>query len=147
MSYTNILVHAVWATKSRKKLLETKHRNLLFKHIREYASSKNIYILEINGFTDHVHCLISLSADQNMATIMQLLKGESSNWANKHLDFSEKFGWQHDYFAVSVSQSHLEVVRNYIRNQESHHAQKDFEQEYQAFIAKYGFEERQDLKG
>lgn len=141
MPFTRILVHAVWATKARKKLLTTNNRLLLFEHIREYAVTKGIQLLEINGFTDHVHCLISISPDQNMATIMQLLKGESSFWANKHLEFPEKFSWQNDYFAVSVSQSHQTVVRNYIRNQESHHAKKTFEEEYQAFIVKYEFKE------
>lgn len=141
MPFTRILVHAVWATKMRKKLLNTENRYRLFEHIREYAASKNIHLLEINGFTDHVHCLIAISPDQNMATIMQLLKGESSFWANKHLEFPEKFGWQSDYFAVSVSQSHQAVVRSYIRNQELHHTKKTFEEEYQAFIAKYELEE------
>jgi REP element-mobilizing transposase RayT len=141
MPYTRILVHVVWATKVRKKLLTTKNRHRLFVHIRDYSSSKDIHLLEINGFTDHVHCLISVSPNQNIASIVQLLKGESSFWANKHLEFPEKFSWQNDYFAVSVSQSHEAVVRNYIRNQEFHHSKKSFEEEYQAFIAKYGFSE------
>ena len=141
MPYTRILVHVVWATKVRKKLLTTKNRHRLFVHILDYSSSKDIHLLEINGFTDHVHCLISVSPNQNIASIVQLLKGESSFWANKHLEFPEKFSWQNDYFAVSVSQSHEAVVRNYIRNQEFHHSKKSFEEEYQAFIAKYGFSE------
>lgn len=141
MPYTRILIHAVWATKDRKKLLEQEHRRRLFEHLHEYATAKNIHLLEVNGFNDHVHCLISVSPDQNVATLMQLLKGESSHWANKHLKFSEKFGWQDEYFAVSVSESHFEAVRSYIRNQESHHAKKTFEQEYQEFMTKYGFEE------
>ena len=140
MPHTRILVHAVWATQSRKKLLVTKHRRQLFQHIREYAASQNIHLLEINGFTDHVHCLISMSPVQSIAKIMQLLKGESSHWANKELVFPEKFSWQSDYFAVSVSESHFERVRAYIRNQEVHHAQKTFEQEHQEFVARYEFE-------
>jgi hypothetical protein len=75
----------------RKKLLTTENRRRLFVHIREYSTTKDIHLLEINGFTDHVHCLISVSPDQNIAAIIQLLKGESSFWANKHLQFPEKF--------------------------------------------------------
>jgi len=55
-----------------------------------------------------------MSADQNISTIMNLIKGESSFWANRNLSFSEDFGWQDEYFAVSVSQSHLDLVNNYI---------------------------------
>ena len=53
---------------------------------------------------------------------------------------SEKFEWQDEYFAVSVSESMIEVVRNYIKKQEDHHVKKTFQDEYDAFISKYGFE-------
>lgn len=88
-----------------------------------------------------MHCLISMSADQNVATIMNLIKGESSFWANRHLEWKEKFGWQDEYFAVSVSQSHLEVVNKYIIKQEVHHREKSFREEYQEFIKKYPFKD------
>lgn len=141
MSFTKILIHAVWSTKYRKPLLNASARIQLFNQIRLYATSKNIHLLEVNGYTDHIHCLISLSADQNIAQVIQLLKGYSSYWANKHLGLPEKFGWQNEYFAVSISQSHLERVRNYIRKQESHHAVKGYAQEYEAFVTKYHFDQ------
>ena len=52
----------------------------------------------------------------------------------------EKFAWQDEYFAVSVSESMIENVRNYIKNQEKHHQKKTFAEEYQEFIEKYNFE-------
>jgi REP element-mobilizing transposase RayT len=81
-----------------------------------------------------------MSSDQNIATLMNLIKGESSFWANRNLQWSEKFGWQDEYFAVSVSQSHFEVVNRYISNQEEHHTKKTFQEEYDEFMAKYPFE-------
>ena len=142
MPYTKILIHAVWATKDRKHLLKKENREALLDHIIEYSKSKGIHIININGSTEHLHCLLSLSNDQNIATIMNLLKGESSFWANKNLKFSEKFGWQDEYFAVSVSQSHFKIVNDYISNQEEHHKKKTFQEEYNEFIKNYGFEER-----
>jgi putative transposase len=71
---------------------------------------------------------------------MQLLKGESSFWINKHKLCKQKFEWQDDYFAVSVSESILDRVREYIKNQETHHKKKSFKQEYNEFIEKYGFQ-------
>ena len=52
----------------------------------------------------------------------------------------EKFEWQDEYFAVSVSESAIDKVRNYIKNQEEHHSKKTFQEEYEDFISKYGFE-------
>lgn len=53
----------------------------------------------------------------------------------------EKFSWQDEYFAVSVSESKLNDVRKYIENQVEHHKKKTFKEEYDEFIKKYGFEE------
>jgi REP element-mobilizing transposase RayT len=140
MPFTKIFIHAVWATKDRKPLMNNESKNSLCQHMKEYSSTKNIYLLNVNGHQNHIHCLISLSPEQNIATVMNLLKGESSHWANKHLEFSEKFGWQDEYFAVSVSQSHFNAVNNYINNQEEHHRKKTFQEEYEEFVKNYQFE-------
>ena len=55
-----------------------------------------------------------------------------------------KFQWQEEYFAVSVSESQVNAVRKYIRNQEEHHKMKTYMQEYDEFIQKYGFRVIQD---
>ena len=72
---------------------------------------------------------------------MNLVKGESSYWANKRLKWPEKFGWQDDYFAVSVGESQFDAVDRYISNQEEHHQRKTFQQEYDEFIKNYQFED------
>jgi putative transposase len=141
MPYIRILVHTVWATKDRKPLMNKKNKDLMCQHIREYAPTKNIHLLNINGWLNHLHGIISLSSDQNIATVMGLIKGESSFWANKNLSWSEKFGWQDDYFAVSVSQSQLNILNRYIDNQEEHHKTKTFQQEYDEFMKNYGFDD------
>jgi REP element-mobilizing transposase RayT len=119
-------------------------RQSIFSHIRENAKEKGIYIDFINGYTDHVHCLVSLGIDQSMSKIMQLIKGESSFWVNKNGICDEKFEWQDEYFAVSVSESIVDRVRNYIKKQEEHHQKKTYAQEYDELIEKYGFEKFKD---
>jgi len=140
MGYLKIWIHLVWTTKNRQALLTKKIRPKVFKHIRENAKKKGIYIDFINGYKDHVHCLISLSSEQSIDKILMLLKGESSHWINKEKLCREKFEWQNEYFAVSVSESIVNQVRNYIKNQETHHQKKSFNEEYQEFLQKYKFE-------
>jgi putative transposase len=101
---------------------------------------KGIHVDFVNGHVDHVHCLISLNKDQTISKVMQLLKGESSFWINKNNLCREYFEWQDEYFAVSVSESGVNKVREYIKNQEAHHSKKTFQQEYDEFMEKYGFE-------
>jgi putative transposase len=140
MSFVKIWVHLVFSTKNREPLLKKEFRYEIYKHIQENCLDKGIFLQTINGYSDHIHCLISLGKDQNIAKISQLIKGESSFWINQQNLIPGKFSWQDDYFAVSVSESQLPTVVNYITNQEAHHAKKSFEQEVDEFIAKYGWE-------
>lgn len=141
MSYTKIWIHCVWTTAKRHPLLTDNIRQNILQHIIENSKKKEIYIDCINGYVEHVHCLISLKRSQNIAECLQLLKGESSFWINKNKICPVRFSWQDDYFAVSVSPSQIGSVRDYIDGQEKHHRKTTFTQEYKAFIEKYGFEE------
>ena len=139
MPLLKIWIHLVWATKSREPILTQDIRQQVFSHIRENASKKNIYVDFVNGHVDHVHCLISLNQEQTIAKIVQLIKGESSFWINKNNLCRRKFEWQDEYFAVSISESGINKVREYIKNQEEHHKKKKFQEEYEEFVNKYGF--------
>ncbi len=139
MPFVRIWIHLVWATKNRQPFLTSDIRQKVFAHIRENALKKNIYVDFVNGYNDHMHCLISLNQEQTIAKVTQLIKGESSFWINKNNLCKEHFEWQEDYFAVSVSESGINKVREYIKNQETHHKIKTFQQEYDEFIEKYGF--------
>ena len=59
----------------------------------------------------------------------------------------EHFEWQDEYFAVSISESGVNAVREYIKNQETHHAKKSFQEEYDEFMKKYGFTLMKDSLG
>jgi len=140
MPFIKIYIHLVFSTKNRIPFFNTSAvRVKVWKHIKENASEKGIFVDMVNGFSDHCHCLISLGSNQNIEKVVQLIKGESSFWINKNELTREKFAWQDEYFAVFVSESMVELVRNYIRNQEIHHTKQTFEQEYLRFKEKYGF--------
>ena len=107
------------------------------KQIIENCKEKEIFLQSINGHDDHLHCLISLGKEQNIAKIAMLIKGGSSFWVNKNEITPNRFEWQDDYFAVSVSEFQVEKVVNYIKNQEKHHAKISYEQELNEFLEKY----------
>lgn len=136
MAFTKLWVHCVWGTKNRTPFL-TKNKWEILNHIKENANTKNIYIDFINGNVEHIHCLISLKSDQSISKVIQMIKGESSYWINKNKLTNQKFEWADEYFAVSVSESQVENVREYIKNQEEHHKKKLFKEEYEEFIRKY----------
>ncbi len=137
MSYINVYIHYVWSTKFRKPTLIKPYRQMLFTHIKQNGKEKGIHIDRVNGYIDHVHCLISLKPGQSIDNIARLIKGESTYWFN-HIPCigDRKLQWKSEYFAISVSPSILSRVRSYIERQELHHSKTDFEKEYQK-LAKY----------
>ena len=134
MSYVRLWVHLVFTTKNREPILSAELRNKMMEHIIENARSKEIYLDSIGGWAEHLHLLISLGREQNIAKVAMLIKGESAHWFNQQKFVRGKFHWQDDYFALSVSESQLEKVRNYIRNQEDHHRARSFADEFDALM-------------
>lgn len=140
MSYTKIWLHCVWSTKNRDNTISHSFRPALLSHFREQAQEKGISLDYVNAHKDHVHGLINLGKTQTIADVMHQLKGESSYWINKMKKMPHKFGWQDDYFVVSVSHSHIDKVRNYIKNQDEHHRKMTWDEEVDLFLERYGFE-------
>jgi putative transposase len=139
MSFVKIWVHTVFSTKNREPLLSKNIRSKVYEHIISNCHKKKIFLEAINGYSEHVHCLISLGKEQSISQVSQLIKGEASFWINKNELTTSKFMWQDDYFAVSVSESQVKQVVKYIQNQEVHHAKKSFSDEVDEFMNKYGW--------
>ncbi len=139
MSFVKVWIHAVWGTKNREPLLTSSLRNTICLHIQQNALAKGVYVDEVNGYTDHLHCLMSLRSDWSIAKQMQMVKGECAHWINKNGILQSKMEWADEYFAASVSENKLPVIRNYIRFQEEHHRKVSFEEEYAYFLKTFGF--------
>lgn len=139
MPFIKIWVHFVWSTENREKIINRELQPKLLSHIKNNAKNKKIFIDTINCMSDHIHLLISIGTDQKISELVKLIKGESSFWINHEKLIKTKFNWQNDYYGVSVSESVVEKVREYIRNQQEHHRIKSFEEEVNEFHKKYGF--------
>jgi putative transposase len=141
MSWVKVYVHYVFSTKNRIPFLSSKEiRHKVYEHIIENAKEKDIWLDCVDGYHDHLHCLVSLGRTQTISDVARLIKGESSFWINKHKLTIGKFSWQDDYWAVGVSESDIVKVRNYIYNQEEKHKHTTFSDEVDEFMNKYGWE-------
>ena len=139
MAFVRVWLHAVWGTKSRHPYLVNDIKQKVINHIKENAKQKDIFIDSIDGYHEHLHCLFGLNAEMSISKAMQLIKGESAFWINKEKITVGKFEWADEYFAVSVSESQIHKVREYILNQDEHHKKTTFTQEYESFIKTYQF--------
>ncbi len=139
MPFIKVMIHFIWSTKNRAPIISKELKPLLLTHIKDNSIQKEIFIDCLNCVEDHIHILVSLGIEQTIAKTAMLIKGESSFWVNKQNIIKQKFEWQDDYIALSVSQSAIETVRKYINGQEEHHKKKAFTQEYDEFLEAHGF--------
>jgi putative transposase len=145
MSYIKVYVHYVWTTSNTFPFLfHNELRIAMWNHIKLNGMEKGIHVDFINGYSDHCHCLVSLGKEQTLSKVAQLLKGESSFWANKNQLTKSKFSWQDEYYAGSVSYSEIDKVRRYIQNQEEHHKKITFQEECDVLITEWGLTRMED---
>lgn len=127
MPFIKIWIHLIFSTKNREPFIHSNLKEKLLKHIKVNALEKKIILDYINCTSDHVHLLVSLGSEQKIADTARLIKGESSHWINNNGLSKIKFEWQNEYIAVSVSESMIDKVREYIKNLEEHHRHKSFD--------------------
>ena len=132
MSYTNLLYHIVYATKARAPLITKALSPRLHEYLGGTVRGLDGIALEINGTNDHVHILAKLRPTISVSEFLSKLKSGSSSWAKRQT--AGRFGWQARFGAFTVSESQVERVRRYIRNQEEHHRKLSFEEEFKVLL-------------
>jgi len=139
-TYSQIYIQCVFAVKGRQNLLQKPWRAEVFKYMAGIVTGKNQKSIIVNGVEDHVHLFIGLRPSMAISDLMRDVKNNTSNFINDQHYLQEKFSWQEGYGAFSYSHSQLDNVYQYILNQEEHHHQKTFREEYVSFLHKFEIE-------
>lgn len=139
-TYSSNRIHVIFSTKDRQKTLSQELQPKLWAYMAGIAQNQSFEAMIVGGVEDHVHALLILPPTLPLAKAVQYLKGSSSKWINDNREMDSRFAWQEGYGAFSVSASQTRDVVDYIRDQREHHAKKSFEEEFVAFLKKYGVE-------
>ena len=140
-SLAKLWVHLIFSTKDRYPFLIDKSlRRDTHAYLATVLRSHDCETAIVGGIENHVHALFSLSRNYSIADIVKEIKITSSPWIKEKSPSQKKFHWQSGYGAFSVSQSHLKQVIDYIECQEEHHRRVTFQDEYRAFLKRYGVE-------
>jgi putative transposase len=134
-SYTNLLYHIIYGTKERRPLIDDEFQPRLYEYLGGTIRGLKSTALEIGGVEDHVHILAKVSPTIAISDFLEKLKANSSKWAKS---VRRGFGWQDGYSAFTVSESQVERVRAYIRNQREHHKKTSFRDELIALLKAHG---------
>ena len=120
--------HLVWATKYRYEMMRKfGNKNLVAAAIRKAATEHRIAVHELEVMPDHVHMLAVLPHGMTSSQAFNILKGRSAflifrNNEKFLLRYPRHHFWSVGGCAVTVGQSDYEQTKNYIQNQEQHHA-------------------------
>ena len=135
-TYLYLLFHVVFSTKDRRPYIQEAFEARVWRYMVGIADKNNFQIWEAGGMPDHIHLLMVLPSDMNIAKAVQLVKGGSSKWIREN--YSRNFHWQSGYSAFSVSYSLMQKTKMYIRNQKQHHKKMGFEEEYRLMLQRHG---------
>lgn len=137
-TYSSNRVHVIFSTKGRQKCLAADLQPKLWAYMAGVAHNHGFEAVKIGGAADHVHALLLVPAAMPLSKAVQTVKGCSSKWLNDTGAAGETFSWQEGYGAFSVSASQTDGVVEYIQNQATHHAKRNYEEEFLEFLKKHG---------
>ena len=139
-SLSNILLHLIFSTKDRTPWIEEEIREKTHAFIAGVVRQCDCEAYRVGGVADHVHVAVRLSRTLSVAKLVQEIKTASSKWLKTQgLSFTD-FSWQKGYGVFSVGMSQKENLLHYIENQKEHHKTRTFQDEYRAFLKKYGID-------
>lgn len=139
-SYVNLIYHIVFSTKDRQPLITTPYQVRLYEYVGGIIRQHGGIALAINGVEDHIHILARLRQDKALSDMIRDLKAGASGWIQEVFPELKDFAWQTGYGAFTVSTSQVEKVKSYIADQQRHHQQQTFREEFLTLLRLSGVE-------
>ena len=136
-SLSKVYVHITFSTKNRIRLIDNEIKQRLFEYLGGVCNQLDCIPLQVGGTDDHVHILCLLSKKITQIKLIEEIKKSSSKWVKTIAPNYRNFYWQDGYGIFSVNPSEVNVVIDYIKNQERHHRKQSYKEEYLAFLKKY----------
>lgn len=120
--WLQLYLHLVWATWDRQPLITPGIESRLYAALAAKARQLSCDPLAIGGVADHVHVLVSLPAIVTVASLVKELKGVSSHLVTHEVAPMAGFRWQGGYGAFTLARRDIPVIRRYVVEQKSNHA-------------------------
>jgi putative transposase len=138
-TFTKLYVHCIFTPKGRESLMESTSREKIQKYIYGIIKGKKCYPIAINGTEDHLHILTGFIPTITISDLVRDIKRSSSLYINENGLVPGKFQWQEGFGAFTVGYKELDKVYKYILNQENHHMNQSFKNEYKQILDDEGF--------
>jgi len=120
-----IHLHIVLVTKYRRQIITSEMLQRLEQIIGELCEEQKNILVDFKGESDHVHLLVNLSPDNHIAEFVKIIKSTSSRLIRKefpeHVNkfYRKPVFWSSSYFVNSSGGVSLDVLKKYIKQQDS----------------------------
>jgi REP element-mobilizing transposase RayT len=143
-TYTQIYLQVVFAVEARQWLIRREYKEELHKYMTGIVTERGQKLLAVHCMPDHTHVLVGLKSSIALSDLVRDVKNGSANFVNRKGWMLGRFGWQEGFGAFSYGHSQLSRIIRYIHDQEQHHANLSFREEYVRFLKRYeiGYDER-----
>lgn len=132
-THLSLHYHIVFSTKDRRRTILPEWKPRLHTYLGGIVQQLDGIAECVGGVSDHVHLLVGLRAIHRLADVVRDVKANSSSWIHREIG-DQAFSWQEGYGGFTVSAQLTAQVREYIANQEAHHRQRSFQEEYVDFL-------------
>ena len=139
-TYTQCYFHLVFAVKNRDALIKKSWKNELEMYIAGIVQNHKHKLLAIGSMPDHIHIFIGYDLNQLIPDLVEEIKTSSNRWIKDKKLSKFQFAWQKGYGAFTHSRSQLDTVVKYVLNQEQHHQNKTFKEEYLEMLRNNGID-------
>lgn len=124
-SVFSVKLHFVFVTRYRRKAITAEMMTRMRQMFEQVCKTMDCELLEFDGESDHVHLLVDFHPKQSIAAVAGSLKACTSRAMQKefteHLKqfYWKKVFWSGSYYVASSGGAPIEVLRQYIKNQET----------------------------
>lgn len=129
-TYVQQRIHLVWSTRRRQGFLGPSVRQALWPYLGGIIRHHGGIMFIAGGTADHIHIYTEYPKTLSLSQFVSKIKSNSSKWLRETYPELAGFHWQSGYGAFSVGKRGDDALREYIRNQETHHKAMTFEEEY-----------------
>lgn len=124
----NCQYHIIFCPKYRRKVLVGDVALRLKEIILEAAKEVEVEIVEMETDYDHIHILAQIHPQLGVNKFVKLIKGRSSRLLREQFpELKKKLPtlWTNSYFVSTVGGAPLDVVKQYIENQQTSERDKE----------------------
>lgn len=129
--------HIIWCPKYRRKVLVGEVEKRLKEIIIQVANELNVEIIEMETDKDHIHILADIDPIFGVMKFIKTAKGRSSRILRDEFAFLKSrlpTLWTNSCFISSVGGAPLEVIKQYIENQQISERPKQ-KQKWENYVA------------